>query len=79
MQSSKTEHSSVYKMQKPLKLTGDSWSVMEQLTPLLHLLKCATTVLCGESPESPPQYLLGYSNQSITSTKLMRVFLNFLD
>lgn len=34
---------------RTLELTDDSWSVMEELIPVLHSLKCATTALCGES------------------------------
>lgn len=32
-----------------LELTDDSWGVMEELLPVLHSLKCATTALCRES------------------------------
>ncbi|ROL45338.1 Zinc finger BED domain-containing protein 1 [Anabarilius grahami] len=34
---------------RSLELTDDCWEVMEELLPVLHSLKCATTALCGES------------------------------
>ena len=34
---------------RTLEQTDDSWTVMEELLPVLHSLKCATTALCGES------------------------------
>lgn len=34
---------------RTLDLTDDSWSVIEELLPVLRSLKCATTALCGES------------------------------
>ncbi|CAM4604123.1 unnamed protein product [Leuciscus chuanchicus] len=33
---------------RTLELTDDSWIVMEEILPMLHSLKCATTALCGE-------------------------------
>ncbi|KAL1249750.1 hypothetical protein QQF64_020755 [Cirrhinus molitorella] len=32
-----------------LDLTDDIWGGMEELLPVLHSLKCATTALCGET------------------------------
>ncbi|KAJ4946748.1 hypothetical protein JOQ06_008794 [Pogonophryne albipinna] len=34
---------------RTLDLADDSWIVMEEMLPVLHSLKCATTALCGES------------------------------
>ncbi|XP_063743762.1 E3 SUMO-protein ligase ZBED1-like [Eleginops maclovinus] len=34
---------------RTLELADDSWTVMGELMPVLHSLKCATTALCGES------------------------------
>uniref|UniRef100_A0A8C6TE01 BED-type domain-containing protein n=1 Tax=Neogobius melanostomus TaxID=47308 RepID=A0A8C6TE01_9GOBI len=34
---------------RTLELTDNNWSVMEELMPVLHSLKHATTALCGES------------------------------
>lgn len=37
---------------RTLDLADDSWTVMEELLPVLHSLKCATTASCGESTVS---------------------------
>uniref|UniRef100_H3B6R6 HAT C-terminal dimerisation domain-containing protein n=1 Tax=Latimeria chalumnae TaxID=7897 RepID=H3B6R6_LATCH len=35
-----------------LELMDDNWQIIEELLPVLHSLKCATTALCGESKVS---------------------------
>lgn len=34
-----------------IKMTDDSWSVIEELIPMQPSLKCATNALCGEFGE----------------------------
>lgn len=34
---------------RALELTDDNWQTIEDILPVLHSLKCATTALCSES------------------------------